>query len=447
MTASVLAAVALAVAAQPNAGGRGYECLDRALQDLERQGRFSGAIVIQRRGSILFARGYGQADPFSGRAFTPDTQSESGSLAKPATAAIILSLVGERRLSLDSPVRAFVAEYPEPVATVRDLLTHSAGLPGYGRFDSIAGKTTAHFLSELSAGGWKPAFAPGSRFSYCNLCFDTLALIAERVEGRSFQTILESRLFRPAGMTSSRIRPQKLADWTDRAIGYRRTATGLEAFDSWEGEAFYGSSNIAFTARDLARFGSFLAGPGAARLRLQMTAPATIAGSRSGLTIGNLYCASGLSQCQYTGHHEGFHGFLYWDSRRELAVAMLTNNTLAPSLQPRLQRALVAYAEGRASDARRELALAGPAASLRPGRYRLGRHALGIVAASGELVDVRFRGLTYTAFPIGEGWHYAPGLDAYLAGDGAGVRWLTLYDDQLAVPTARRPVMDRRGVE
>ena len=67
-------------AAQPNA-------LDRTLQELARDQRFSGAVVVRTAEGRRFAKGYGMADPFTARRFTPDTPVDSGSLAKPFTAA------------------------------------------------------------------------------------------------------------------------------------------------------------------------------------------------------------------------------------------------------------------------------------------------------------------------------------------------------------------------
>lgn len=427
-----VALLATAMLASPAAARPATDSLDQALTLLSERGQFSGAVVIRDKNGIRFSKGYGLADPFASVPFTPDTQSESGSLAKPVTAAALLRLVRKGQVDLDRPVRAYVAEYPDTVTSVRHLLSHSAGLPDYGVLGSVDDKTTAQMLRELAAKAWTPPFVPGRRFAYCNLCYDTLALLVERVSGQSFQTFVDAELFGPAGMRSSRVRPVLLADWSGRAIGYRRTAGGkVERFDSWDREAFYGGSNIAFTAADLARWG--MAWVRAHRpMRDDSLAPAIIGGTaRSSLTLGNWNCAPSLDRCHYTGHHEGFHGFVHWDSKRSLAVAMLTNNSLAPELQQPLQRALVAFAQGRADRGRAELERAKAVEAPTPGRYRFpdGR-SLAIEPSGGQLLAVDWGGVRYAAFPASEAVRYVPGPDAYVTGDGrSGIRWLTLYED------------------
>lgn len=403
--------------------------LDRALAELTRQGRFSGAVVIRGPEGVQFARGYGMADPFTGRRFTPDTPVDSGSLAKPVTAAIILDLARAGRIDLDAPVARYVSEFPHAGTTVRHLLAHSAGLPFDGSAEDLVGKSNADLVAELAGRKVQPGFQPGTAFSYCNLCFSVLALLAERVTGRHYIA-----LARELGLPRSvSVRPQALADWTGRAIGYRRTAAGrLERFDSWEGEAFYGPANLSISASQLARWGAAWQRSPLLEIRPSATQPAEIAGKTSGLTLGNWYCASGERRCHYPGHHEGLHNLLYWNADRQIAVALVSNNTLAPSLQQRLQRAVVAFAEGRPAQARREIALAGQASPATPGRYRLGGEVVEVSAGSGPLLKVRRQGLAYTAFPIGEGWHYVPGLDVYVAGAAGRLRWLSLHEDHFA---------------
>lgn len=113
----------------------------------------------------------------------------------------------------------------------------------------------------------------------------------------------------------------------------------------------------------------------------------------------------------YTGHHEGFHNFLYADEKRGLAVAFVSNDTMPAWLQPALARALVAIAERRAPEA---LVAPPPGATASvEGRYRV--EGLGEVQVRGKPpLAVTVEGVEYTAYPIDGGTHYIPGLDAYL---------------------------------
>src|SRR5262245_15374751 len=98
--------------------------LHDALEQLVRDGRFSGAVVIRDARGVRFAQGYGLADPFSGRRFTPDTPVDSASLSKPVTAAGVLLLANAGKLDLDALVRRYLPGYPHEQTTVRHLLSH-----------------------------------------------------------------------------------------------------------------------------------------------------------------------------------------------------------------------------------------------------------------------------------------------------------------------------------
>ena len=431
------AAVLIASAAE---GAREPVGLHQALKRLTHEHRFSGAVVVSGPEGVRFARGYGLADPFTKRAFTPDTPVDGGSLAKPVTAAAVLLLSRGKKIRLDVPVRRYIAEYPHPQTTVAQLLAHSGGLPDYDYFRPFEGKTTSAMLRELGARRRAPDFAPGTQFAYCNLCYDTLALLIERVSEQSYQQFIDRQLFGPAGIKSSKLRPLRLSDWHGRAIGFRRTVEGkTEPHDSWEGEAFYGGGNIAFTAKDLARWAASWNSQRLAPIRALAARPAIIAGNLSGLSWGNWYCNRRGTRCHYPGHHEGFHSYSYWDSDRRIAGAMVSNNTLSPTLQQRLQRALVAFADGRAASAERELAKPVPARSAAAGVYAMPGASPAIIRSAGPTeMTVERHGIVYAAVPTGTVVRYVPGLDAYIASTANGqLRWLTLYEELVVASQSR----------
>src|SRR5581483_3887310 len=200
--------------------------LDALLSHLHEQHAFSGAVVLARAGTTVYARGFGLANVEAGTPFTPGTATDGASLTKPVTAAAVLSLVSEGRIDLDAPVQRYIAEYPHDGTTVRHLLTHGAALPDYGAFQEIldggAPVGTLDFLRELARRRFAPRFAPGSAFEYCNLCYDVLALVVERVSNEPYERFVRSHLFAKAGMTSSFLRPARFADWRGvRTRGYR----------------------------------------------------------------------------------------------------------------------------------------------------------------------------------------------------------------------------------
>lgn len=188
--------------------------MPKEFEQLSKDGRFSGAVVVRGAKAVRFAKGYGMADPFAGRPFRADTPVDSGSLAKPVTAAAVLILAREGKLDLDAPIRRYVPAYPYEEGTVRQLLAHSAGLPVEQMLDPITGKTNEMLLAEMSERKLPPLFPAGSGFVYCNFCYTTLALLIERVSGKPYLQFVQERAGLPASVS---IRPAKLSEWSDRA--------------------------------------------------------------------------------------------------------------------------------------------------------------------------------------------------------------------------------------
>jgi CubicO group peptidase (beta-lactamase class C family) len=405
--------------------------LHDTLEQLSRAGRFSGAVVVRGADGVRFARGYGPADPFEGRAFTPDTPADSGSLAKPVTSAAVLLLARDGKIDLDAPVRKYLPEFPQAFTTVRHLLSHSAGLELKGSPDGLANKSNSDLLATVV----EPLFPPGTGFHYCNLCSVTQAILIERVAGVQYLEFVRKKLGVPSTVS---LRPKRLADWKGRAIGYRRSPDGkIERFDSWEDELFYGTANFSISAAQLAEWGSQWWQPELQSIFVAATTTARIGQGQSGLTLGNWYCAKGGRRCHYLGHHEGFHHMLYWDANRRVSVAMMSNNALAAGLQQRLQRALVDFVEGDPGQAQREISIPLPDIPAPLGRFQFPSGEKVEIVANGNRRSIRRAGIEYPAYPIGSGMRYVPGLDAYLAGaPDERLRLLTLYEDLLGSPAS-----------
>lgn len=406
--------------------------LHETLEQLARDGKFSGAVVVRGEEGVRFARGYGLADPFDGRAFTPETPADSGSLAKPVTAAAVLLLARDGKIDLDAPVQKYLPEFPHAFTTVRQLLSHSAGLELKESADGLANKSNADLLAMAS----EPLFPPGTGYTYCNLCSITQAMLIERVAGVHYLKFVRDRLGVPSTVS---LRPKRLADWKGGAIGYRRNPDGkIERFDSWEDELLYGAANFSISAAQLANWASQWWKPELQSILLTATTPARVGHGESGLTLGNWYCARGGRRCHYLGHHEAFHHMLYWDAERRVSVAMISNNALAPGLQQRLQRALVDFVEGHPGKAQRELSNPLPDGPVPTGRFEFASGEKVEIVANGDRRSIRRGGIEYPAYPIGSGIRYVPGLDAYLAGAADGrLRLLTLYEDLTGRPAGR----------
>lgn len=386
-------------------------------------GSFSGAVILARDGRVVYEGAFGRADRT--RAFTPDTAADGASLAKTATAAAIWRLVATGAIALDDPVQRHVAEFPYPDVSIRHLLSHTAGLPDYDPFapvlDGVRPVDNLELQNVMRRQSPQPLFSPGSQFSYCNICYDTLALLIERVTRASYGEHVVKGLLAEAGAATAFLRPVRFADWPGaRTIGFDSSRPDARVFDVFDNEAIYGGSNIYFSARDLHAWARAWAERRAVPADIwdQALAPARIGGHASAISLSSWYCAADRLRCYYTGHHQGFFNLVYWDAARNVTAVFVSNSTIVPPLHPWFMRALIALAEGR--DAAPAPAVASGKdtqvdLSASAGRYRIeGLGEVSIEAAGDPPVLQVGAGPRYQIYQVGYGWLYVPGVDAYL---------------------------------
>src|SRR5207248_5045120 len=153
------------------------------------------AVGVATDGKAVLAKAYGMADLEHDVKNTPDTIFEAGSVSKQFTAAAVLLLAREGKLSLDDPVRKYIPElpdYPDGGLLVRHMLNHTSGLRDWGSVEAIAGwprtsrvYTHAHVL-EIVSRQRALNFTPGTRWSYSNTGYNLAAIIVSRVSGMPF---------------------------------------------------------------------------------------------------------------------------------------------------------------------------------------------------------------------------------------------------------------------
>ncbi|TRW48974.1 beta-lactamase family protein [Aliidiomarina halalkaliphila] len=200
--------------------------LDEYVQGIEAQG-FSGLIAIYVGDRRLYLRTHGYADREAQRLIDENTVFHLGSVSKSWTAAAILSLVNEEKLSLDDSLRellpsAVVAEIDESHSSIdiHQLLTHSAGLED---FPVPCSQAEAGHLGRdefLQHALQVPLKYPsGHQFAYSNAGYDILAAIVEIIENQPFEQVLKTRFFEPLGLTETGTDPGL---WSSEriAVGY-----------------------------------------------------------------------------------------------------------------------------------------------------------------------------------------------------------------------------------
>ncbi len=220
--------ITLALLVVTSLGAAGTQELEDYCSRAEKFG-FSGAVLVAKDGKILLQKGYGYANRAQQVANTERTLFEIASATKPFTAAAILKLEEQGKLSTDDPIGKHLPGVPAGLqkVTVYHLLTHTSGMPrtaAGGRGPNLAAAVRAY----LAPGQARKA---GEQFAYWNGGYALLAGIVERVTGGTYMDYCRKHLFAPAGMQKTGFTGDTHLNDEPMASGYSdgravRTAVG-----------------------------------------------------------------------------------------------------------------------------------------------------------------------------------------------------------------------------
>ena len=172
--------------------------LDAFFQKAARNG-YSGSVLVAHKGKVLLEKGYGMQDPETGKAQSAETVFSIGSITKQFTAAAVLKLEDQGKLSVQDPLSKYFPDAPaaRKNITLHQLLTHSAGFPG-AIGDDYELLSIADFVREAFAS--EAVFPPGTGYEYSNVGYSLLGIIVEKVSGKTYEHYLRDNLWLPAGM-------------------------------------------------------------------------------------------------------------------------------------------------------------------------------------------------------------------------------------------------------
>lgn len=223
---------------------------------LKSSGVPSASVAIVRDGKIVFTKAYGNQGP--GIAKGPDVRAkyQIASVSKQFTAAAILLLADEGKLSLDDKVSKWVPDVTDAdKITIRQLLSHTAGLQDYWPQDySFKAMETAVTPQQI-VDRWakKPLdFAPGTAWQYSNTGYVVAGMIIEKASGKKLLDYLQAKIFKPLGMDAI---DQDKAVGKGFPQGTHRYALGpvrpaKPAADGW----LWAAGELAMSAADLAKW-------------------------------------------------------------------------------------------------------------------------------------------------------------------------------------------------
>lgn len=374
---------------------------DRFLAGKKIPGVAYGVVV---GGELVHSRGIGTLR--IGQDAPPDADSvfRIASMTKSFTAATIVRLRDEGRLSLDDPIARHVPELgslhgptaDSPAITVRHLLTMSAGLATDDPWGDRQQDLDLQAFSDLLRGPFTFAWPPGTRFEYSNLGYGILGRLITNVAGVEYREVVRDRILRPLGLNSTTyfvedIPPERLAHgyiWRDGAY-LEEPMDGYGALASMGG--------VFSSVRDLAGWVTFFAAAFPARDDPEHAAPLSRASRREmqqvhrvlspelvlpspdadpNVTAGGyglgLFIEENLRWGRIVGHSGGYPGFgsnMRWHPASGLGVIVLANHRYAPSSI--LARELLGSLLGSDAVPARRIRPSGPTVTARAGIERL----------------------------------------------------------------------------
>ncbi len=221
---------------------------------------FNGVILVADKGEVIYKKAFGYANLEWKNLNTTDTKFRLASLGKQFTALLILQLVEEGRIRLDGTISDYLPEYPIAKGkhiTIHQLLSHTSGIPNSTALPDFEQKYAPLSLSRTEVldlfKNLELLFEPGTDFAYTDFGYFMLAYIAERVTGKNFDDLLQSRIFSPAGMIHTCTEAKK--EVVEKlAYGYQNVYTAFELAAYRNYSSILGAGHVITSAEDFFRY-------------------------------------------------------------------------------------------------------------------------------------------------------------------------------------------------
>ena len=245
-----------------------YNKISTTLSNLAQQDKFSGVVLVAENGKVKFEHAYGNLDNEKNMPNKVNTIFELASVSKQFTAMTIMMLQEKGLLKYDDLVEQYI-DIPYKGITIRQLLTHTSGLPDYQNimdqhWDKTKVANNTDIIEYLHKYAPPALFEPGTKYEYSNTGFVILASITEKVSGRDFIEFCNNEIFSKLKMNHTAIRTlEQKASTPNFALGYiyvpeRNKYVRADSFPSsnytiWLGNR-KGPGRISSTVQDLLKW-------------------------------------------------------------------------------------------------------------------------------------------------------------------------------------------------
>ncbi len=246
-------------APSPTAESKSLQRLRTALQG-DKPGM---AVLVARDGKVVLQEGLGFADIANKVQITPDTKFRIGSITKQFTAAAILRLAEQDKLSITDPLAKYFPDFPgADKITLRHLLTHTSGIHSYTETAGFLERVTKPIAPDELVAWFRnvsPDFAPGAGFHYDNSGYFLLGMIVAKVSGKPYGDFLRETFFVPLGMKDTGVYTNA-APPKGMAVGYSALDAKIIPAIDWDMSWAGGAGALYSTVGDLFRWNEALFG-------------------------------------------------------------------------------------------------------------------------------------------------------------------------------------------
>jgi CubicO group peptidase (beta-lactamase class C family) len=259
--AGLLLTIAATSAAAQGLTDRQRASIDSVFAPFGGTNRPGCALGVGRNGTPVYLSGYGMADLQSGLAIMPSSIFHVASVSKQFAAFAVALLARDGLLSLDDEVRTHVPELPDygKRITIRHLIHHTSGIRDQWELLGLAGWRypddifTQDDVLEIVRRQRALNFDPGDEYLYSNSGYTLLAIIAQRVSGKSLREFSDERIFQPLGMSSTHVHDDHTMIVPGRTSAYQRRPDStwrisVPAFDT------HGATSLFTTVGDLLKW-------------------------------------------------------------------------------------------------------------------------------------------------------------------------------------------------
>lgn len=232
--------------------------IDSLLTFLNKNNKFMGSLAIRQNGNVVFAKAYGFADVEANKKLDENTKLKIGSITKTFTATMIMQLIEEKKLTLDTKLSKFYPKIPNAdKITIYLLLHHRTGIPDFlnddpnvAQYIYVENKKT-DLIKRIE--GYTSAFEPNSQFKYSNSNYNLLGYILEDITKKSYSENLNTRIIQKLGLKNT-LFPDKIEVSKNEGYSYTFDGTKWEKIPEWSSTLAFAAGAIMSTPNDLNTF-------------------------------------------------------------------------------------------------------------------------------------------------------------------------------------------------